>query len=461
MIAAHGASITVTNQAIRIIPSDLAASLHGVQADISIAITDITSVGLVPGDAWDNSVLTITTTKGETSLSFAPNTLSEAERIAQSIEAAQRGEAPATDATSTTVSGIPGFDFVAFDVETANGEWGSICQIGLVRFIDGIATERASWLCTPPPGLDTFDPYNVAIHGITADAVADAPSFASRLDQLEEFVGKLPIVAHNAQFDATALREAAVASNKPAPTIMFACTLAQSRAAKLHVENHKLPTLAEAFGVELLQHHDAAADAAACGEIMVFLAQQAGHSGSVMEFVHATGFTLGVIESNRVVPVLRDRSGAGRALQESRVQQLTEQPEKVDVSPAPEVSGAGTDQPSRRGPAPWQSVATPDTIPDPNPDADSSNPLFGQNVTLTGEFEPFDKGALWSGIAHLGGQVGKNVTKKTTILVTGEWATMTSKEKRARELIDKGQAIQIWPADKLLSVLGLDEEPPF
>ncbi|MDN8622658.1 BRCT domain-containing protein, partial [Corynebacterium sanguinis] len=96
-----------------------------------------------------------------------------------------------------------------------------------------------------------------------------------------------------------------------------------------------------------------------------------------------------------------------------------------------------------------------------DPQADPNSPLYGHNVTLTGEFEPFDKGQLWSGIAAQGGQVGKNVTKKTTILVTGEWATMTSKEKRARELMDKGQDIEIWSAEKLLDALGLNEQPPF
>ena len=53
------------------------------------------------------------------------------------------------------------------------------------------------------------------------------------------------------------------------------------------------------------------------------------------------------------------------------------------------------------------------------------------------------------------------MTKKTTILVVGEWASMTSKEKRARELMEKGQEIEIWPADKLLDILGLNEQPPF
>ena len=57
--------------------------------------------------------------------------------------------------------------------------------------------------------------------------------------------------------------------------------------------------------------------------------------------------------------------------------------------------------------------------------------------------------------------MGKNVTKKTTILVVGAWNSVTSKEKRANELNEKGQGIQIWQADKLLNVLGLDETPPF
>ena len=101
-------------------------------------------------------------------------------------------------------------------------------------------------------------------------------------------------------------------------------------------------------------------------------------------------------------------------------------------------------------------MATPDTVPEPNPNADPDSPLYGENVTLTGDFEPHDKGELWSRIAELGGQVGKNVTKKTTILVAGEWATMTSKEKRARELQEKGQDIQIWQASQLLDTLGLN-----
>ena len=113
------------------------------------------------------------------------------------------------------------------------------------------------------------------------------------------------------------------------------------------------------------------------------------------------------------------------------------------------------------GRAPWQGVATPKDPPKPNEDADESGALYGEHVTLTGDFEPFDKGRLWEGIAERGGVVGKNVTKKTTILVIGAWRSTTSKQKRAEELIDKGQDIALWPAKRLYSELGLDEEPPF
>ncbi|SER39099.1 exonuclease domain-containing protein [Corynebacterium cystitidis] len=459
MIAAHGATVTVTNTTIRLTPTELAASLSGSSGDVTIAVDELDDVTVTPGDAWDNATVTLTTAttaSAPITISFAPGSHAAIDQLIALIDAARRGEAP-RDAVLD--AGVPGLDFVAFDVETANGRWGSICQIGAAKVIDGAITETASWLCTPAPGLEEFDPFNVEIHGITAETVAGQPTFQERLAEFRAFVADLPLVAHNAQFDTTALREACQASDVEAPHAMFACTLAQSRASSLSVRDHKLPTIAAHLGVDLSSHHDAEADAVACAGIMVELARRAHHTGSLMEFVHSAGFTLGVLEPKRVIPTLRDRSGASRALQAKRV--------KNDESPAPHVSGAGTDQSTqpqqttRRGPAPWQSVATPDTIPEPNEEADPSHILFGENVTLTGEFEPFDKGTLWAGIAQCGAQVGKNVTKKTTILVTGQWATMTSKEKRARELIDQGQELQIWSADKLLEALGLDEQPPF
>lgn len=475
-ISAHGVSVRAEGTELVLTPSPLAAALSGVSEPVRIDATTVTRLETTAGDAWRCARTEIDYEGSSRVITFAPGDETGPARLAALVDAAARGEAPET-AGDTGVrevnTAIPGLNFVGFDVETANANWGSICQIGLVKVIDGREVEQVSWLCTPPESLGPFDDYNISIHGITPQSVSGEPSVAQRIDALVEFVGDLPLVAHNAQFDASALRDACRALDREVPHLSFACTLALSRAAKLDVDNHRLGTLAQHFGVGLDKPHDACEDASACAGILVEMARREDHTGSLMEFVHSSGFTMGVIDADRVTPVLRDRSGAARALQAQSATQATVVPRgsnqhdtAASSSPKSSSAAAGTSQSghseaSGRGPAPWQSVATPDTIPDPAPDADPDSPLYGQHVTLTGDFEPFDKGQLWAGIAQQGGQVGKNVTKKTTVLITGAWATMTSKEKRARELQDKGQDIEIWPAERLLSVLGLDEQPPF
>lgn len=470
MIAAHGATLNITDDSITVERSGLATALLG-GATTEIPLAEVTGVELHEPTAFD--VGWVVLTGADERLVFSPNQQDTARTFVHDVEAALRGEAPSPGQ-------VTGLDFVALDVETANGAFGSICQVGVVRFRDGIAVEESVWLCRPPEGLDEFDDGNIAVHGITAEDVADSPRIGEILGEVRDFIGDEPIVAHNAQFDATALRDAARASG--AKTFddspqLFGCSLALARHSRLDVKNHRLPTVSSFLGVELSRHHDALADAYAAGGIVAKLAGRSGHRGSLMDLFHAAGFTLGEIAQGSVTPVLRDRSGAGRTLQaEGRTSAAPQAAMRGEEDSA---TGAGTDfrdptgaQTSegdsesgsggrRRGPAPWQSVATPDTIPEPNAAADPDDPLNGQHVTLTGDFEPYDKGRLWSGIAEHGGQVGKNVTKKTTILVTGTWATKTSKEKRAEELIEKGQDISIWSSEQLFAALELDEAPPF
>lgn len=451
MISAHGATVTVSNTAVIVSPTALAASLRGDSAPRTVDIDQVEGATSTSGDAWSPSRVEIATTAGPVVVEFPPGDTAGAQELVALIDAALQGNAPADSVDGA--AGIPGFSFVALDVETANQNWGSICQIGVVKIVDGEEVDRTSWTCAPPAGIDEFDPFNVDIHGITAEAVANCPNVGEIMDEVAEFIGELPMVAHNAQFDASALRYACVAAKREVPKIMFACTLAQARATTLDVANHRLPTLAEHFGVALDAHHDAEADAAACAGIMLGLARQANYEGSLLGFVHDAGFALGSIDTDRVTPVLLDRSGATRALQAKRV---AEDGMAAAVGAVAAPRGSNQAGPKKQPRNQWQAVSTPDTVPEPAADADPDSALYGQHVTLTGDFEPFDKGELWDGIAAQGGQVGKNVTKKTTILVAGTWATMTSKEKRARELQEQGQDIQVWTADQLLEVLGFD-----
>lgn len=48
--------------------------------------------------------------------------------------------------------------FVALDIETANADMSSICQIGMARYVDGNLTEEWSSLIDPE---DYFSPINI------------------------------------------------------------------------------------------------------------------------------------------------------------------------------------------------------------------------------------------------------------------------------------------------------------
>lgn len=457
---AHGAVIDVTTDALTVHRSQLAASL-GAPARENLSLADATGVECTEPTATGFGQVIVRGTSadagdvGDTIIRFAPG--QDATAFARAVEAALRGETPAASAR------VQGLNFTAVDVETANDNWGSVCQIGAVRFRNGEETEARTWLCTPPPGLEHFDEVNISIHGITADDVADASPFADAAAELFDFLGTDTLVAHNAQFDSTALRSGLKKAEAPVPEIRLACSLAlardASRAGVIDVANHKLPTVASSIGAEDFRHHEATADARAAGEIVTALAQRFGHSGSIEDLFTTRDFALGTLSEDSVIPVLRANTAPLSAADLGAGTDFRDKTRMAGTAAGAKKKSSASKE--RRGPAPWQSVSTPDTIPDPNPDADPEGALFAQHVTLTGDFEPFDKGLLWSKIAERGGHVGKNVTKKTTILVVGQWATKTSKEKRAEELQGKGQDIAIWPTDKLLEELQLDEAPPF
>ncbi len=63
--------------------------------------------------------------------------------------------------------------FNSIDVETANANRASICQIGIAHVQDGEIQDQWQTLIDPE---DWFDPWNVDIHGIDEDAVKNSPT---------------------------------------------------------------------------------------------------------------------------------------------------------------------------------------------------------------------------------------------------------------------------------------------
>lgn len=462
MTQAHNATLTVANDTITMMRSELSAALYRGDESCTVStinIADITGISATEPTALECGSVVLHGT--DMSVTFPPGQASTKalQAFLTDIRDAQQGNAPAEGA-------VAGLNFLAVAIEStgnveknaeentkdntnaegtaqanANGTASSnnALRVHTVEYTDGQANTEKTW------SLEEF-----------AHHVQNSPELAD---------GSTPIVAHNGFYQAAQLHRALAATHA---TFTYACTLALARNASTHatitVRDHELDTIAQALDVATnkpASTESAAAAAYATGEILVALALREHHRGSVAELYATNKFALGKVHGDTHLPVLRtdlsELAGGGAQSTGSNAQAgHSSQQASTSEKAAKSTMKSGGGQP-----APWQAVATPDTVPEANHNADSDHPLFGEHVTLTGEFEPYDKGRLWSDIAERGAQIGKNVTKKTTILVVGEWAKKTSKEKRAEELNEKGQGIAIWPASKLLHVLGLDEEPPF
>lgn len=84
-------------------------------------------------------------------------------------------------------------NFVAIDVETANADMASICQVGIAKYVNNKLVEEWSSLIDPE---DYFDYFNIKVHGITEKNVVGSPIFPKVVDKLDYFLTENICVSH-------------------------------------------------------------------------------------------------------------------------------------------------------------------------------------------------------------------------------------------------------------------------
>src|ERR1035441_5730676 len=94
--------------------------------------------------------------------------------------------------------------FVVIDVETANADLSSICQVGIASYQDRRLVD--AWVSLVNPE-DMFDPINTLIHGIDERRVRNAPTWAAVLPQVTTRIQNRIVVSHT-PFDRLALARA-------------------------------------------------------------------------------------------------------------------------------------------------------------------------------------------------------------------------------------------------------------
>lgn len=158
--------------------------------------------------------------------------------------------------------------FGAIDFETANSGRSSACAVGLAIFEQGVLVERFSSLIRPPSSYFRTD--FIAIHGIRWEDVAMQPTFAALWPELgRRLAGCRYLVAHNMAFDWGILLGTLAhygMEDTPVRQLQRLCTVQLARQVWRQLHNHKLSTVCGHLAIPL-QHHDAASDALAAGEI--------------------------------------------------------------------------------------------------------------------------------------------------------------------------------------------------
>lgn len=305
-------------------------------------------------------------------------------------------------------------DFVALDLETANSDYASICEIGLVRFTNGVPVDSLSSFVSLPDGLDYFE--NTWIHGITEKDCRGAPDFSEAMQEAQRFIGGSPVIAHYTGFDMAAIRKAANLAGLPYPTMHYFCTVVMSRKAlRGKIVSFRLQSVADYFGLEFEQEHRAQGDAEAAGKIAAKLMELGG-----------------VVSLSDLARTLEVNPGKLGPSLDNRCQSISVSPAYRDLS-----------EEEKARLAELQRTALGVEELDPSRD------FYGKKVVLTGALQSMTRHQAKAVLESVGAIVTESVSKTTRYVIHGEQkpeeieAGGSRKEKQAAVLLSEGVEIEV------------------
>lgn len=157
--------------------------------------------------------------------------------------------------------------FIAFDLETTGTLPGvdQIVEIGAVTFNENGAPETI-FATLINPGIPMPEAAS-RVNGITDDMLVGKPAITDVLDAFAEYCGDIPMVAHNAAFDAQFLTADIKKHETTAPRGVILDTLPLARKVYPGLANYKLGTLVQHLGIVSTNFHRAEEDAAYCGQL--------------------------------------------------------------------------------------------------------------------------------------------------------------------------------------------------
>jgi len=277
-------------------------------------------------------------------------------------------------------------DFVALDVETANSDMASICQIGLVVYKNKTIIDE--WVSFIDP-QDNINPINTSIHGINEEKIIGAPTINEVIEIIYSYLDNRVVVTHT-HFDRVAIKKALEKINlrMPSCTWLDSARVARRTWEEFAWQGYGLSNICETLGYKF-QHHNALEDAKAAGYIILCAIEKTGYD--ITQWL------------DRVEKPINFEKNSSKAKEYKAIAQ------------------------------------------EGNPEGD----LYGEVIVFTGKLS-INRQKAAAVASELGCKVSTRVNKETTILVVGaqnistlSYDNKSSKHRKAEKLILEGHNIKI------------------
>jgi len=289
-------------------------------------------------------------------------------------------------------------DFVALDFETANSNYASICQIGIVIFRDGKIDEKVCQLIDPE---SFFEGINMARHGIKENEVKGKPTFSQFSETLNSYLQD-QIVVHYQPFDYSAYHQACELHGlEPVDCIWLDVAKVVRRLwFGFQHSGYGLENVSAQLGINY-KPHDACEDAGAAGQVFIEACNQSGRT--IKDWTRRINWKINKRKLIKIQP-------AGTII------------EKKGKASAPVVE-------------------------------DTENPFYGKRVVVSGDFDNWPwRDELVEILIKKGARVTQAVSGSTNILCIGKSAGPVKIEKM-EDNIEQGKDAKIITERQLLKLL--------
>ena len=164
-------------------------------------------------------------------------------------------------------------EFIAIDLEATGliPKEESIIEVSAIKFKNGKEESTFTYLLAPDK---LISPFIEDLTGISNEMVKGKPSFLDILDELIDFIGNMPIVGHNVQFDINFIKYHSNDRYDLSETNLVCDTYLLSKLILFSNEQHSLESISEFYNLSTEGSHRALNDARNSGKILIRLIEE-------------------------------------------------------------------------------------------------------------------------------------------------------------------------------------------